>query len=253
MNLNQKYQESDSEPYPQAVISSLIKEILSIAEKKLNKKPGEMSILDVGSGRGEYSREFAKYVKKVVGVEPYLKAYSYSIKNNHAKNVSHYNILIEEFKENEKFDVAVSLTTLEHMPEAEKSLNQIYELMKDNSVLYLTAPNKLWPYDNHYRLPFLTWLPLPIANLYMKIMKRGNSYQDCSYSRTYFGLIALLKKFDWNFEFLLPDPKAAYLGCRRSPSLFPYETIKNFGIALIKRMPIFWIFSKGFIVVAHKK
>ncbi len=252
MNLNQKYQEKDSVPYSSAVISSIVTEVLSIAERKLNKKKGNLTILDVGSGHGDYTKEFAKFVKKIVGVEPYYSGYISSVKSQKNKNISYYNTLIEDFNTTEKFDVVVSLTTLEHMPDAEKSFVKIYKLMKNNSVLYLTAPNKLWPYDNHYRLPFITWLPLPIANFYMRLMRRGNSYQDCSYSKTYFGLISLLKKFNWRFEFILPKHDAAYLGCRRKPSLFPYEAVKTLGIALIKRFPCFWIISKGFIVMAHK-
>lgn len=251
MDLHQHYQEKYYRPLPLDIIKSTVREILSIAEKKTGKNRKELLLLDVGSGYGEYANEFANYVKKVVGIEPYLEAYLSSVKSTKSKKVKFYNTLIEEFKTKEKFDLVVSLTTLEHMPNAEKSFKRIYGLMKKNSVLYLTAPNKLWPYENHYYLPFLSWLPLPLANIYLKISDKGNSYEDSSYSKTYFGLKSFLKKFSWDFEFYLPDTNAAYLGCGRVN--FPYNLIKDIGISLIRKIPILWVISKGFIVLAHKK
>lgn len=253
MNLNQQYIEGKNGILSPHVVSSTVNEIIGIAKKKLNKKINDMILLDVGSGSGEYSSEFAKFVKKVVGVEPYYNDYIASVKLKNPNKIAYYNVLVEDFKTKDKFDLVLCLTTLEHMPNQEKSFQKIYGLMKKNSLVYLTAPNKLWPYENHYRLPFLSWLPLPIANLYMRITGRGKSYQDSSYSRAYFGLISLLKKFDWDFEFFLPHPNAPYLSCGNIGKRSFYNIIKNVGIALIRKMPIFWIFSKGFIVIIHKK
>lgn len=253
MDMRQQYQDKYYKPSSSDVVQSTVDEILSIAEKKLKKKSDQLSVLDVGSGHGDYEREFAKYVKKVVGIEPYLDAYKFAVKVNRNKKIIYHNTLIEEFNTKEKFDLIICLTVLEHMPNAQKSFKKIYKLMKGNSLMYLTAPNKLWPYENHYQLPFLSWLPLSIANIYVKIMKRGDSYEDSSYSKTYFGLKSFLRKFNWNFDFFIPDSNARYLGCGEAGSSMIYLLVKNFGMKLIKKIPAFWIISKGFIVVIHKR
>jgi len=250
--MRQDYQEKYYKPLSPEVVKTTVNQILSVAETKLHKKRSLLRILDVGSGHGEYTIEFAKYVKMVVGVEPCLDAYKVSLKLPKNKNMFFHNKLVEEFRSSEKFDLIVSLTTLEHMPNAEKSFQRIYTLLDKNSIVYLTAPNKLWPYDHHYRLPFITWLPLWLADFYLRIFGRGNSYKDCSYSKTYFGLISFLSKFDWSFEFLLPSASAPYLGCGERSSWL-YTLIKKLGILLIKTNSFFWIFSKGFIVVVQKK
>lgn len=253
MNLCQIYRENIYVPPSPKAIRATIDQVLETAEEKLHKKRQDMIVLDVGSGHGLYSNYLAKNVRKVIGVEPYLSAYKASLKFQRQGKVIMYNVLVEDLKVKEKFDVVVCLTVLEHMPDQEKSLQKIYSLMKKESIMYLTVPNKLWPIENHYGLPFLSWLPLPLANFYMSIMGRGKSYKDSSYSKTYFGLRNLLKKYDWTFNFFLPHPNAFYLGCGYKDLPYLHKHIKNFGIALIRRMPIFWVFSKGFIVYAHKK
>jgi len=242
---------TDETSVPRVAIEEAVKDILSITEKALGKSRKNLTVLDIGSGFGIYSREFAKYVKKVVGAEPFKDAYEKAIKINRRSNVKFVNDLIEDYKGKEQFDLAVSLTTLEHMPHAEKSFRNVFKLMKKNSIFYLTAPNKLWPVEPHYALPFLSWLPLPIANIYLQITGKGKSYKESSYSRTYFGMKKLFGKFPYRYSFVLPSPNAIYLGCGTKNLS---NTIKRrVGIWLIKKLPIFWMFSKGFIMVIRKK
>lgn len=242
----------DETSIPQIVIKETVKEILLIVEKKLRKSRKELTVLDIGSGFGRYSMELAKYVKRVIGVEPFKPAFERSVVLNRNPKVFFFNSLIEDFETNERFDLAISLTTIEHMPDAERSFRHVLKLMKQNSIIYLTAPNKLWPIEPHYSLLFLGWFPLTIANLYMRIMNKGQSYEECSYSKTYFGMKKLFNKLKCEYSFVLPGSSdAAYLGCgSRSISS---KILRNVGIWLIRRIPLFWILSKGFIMVIRKR
>ncbi len=243
---------TDEKSVPQIAIRETIKEILSIAEKELGKKRENLITLDIGSGFGLYSRELGKYVKKAVGVEPFKGAYERAVSLNKSPNVYFYNSLIEDFKTNERFDLVISLTTIEHMPDAERSFRHILNLMKKNSIIYLTAPNKLWPIEPHYRLPFLSLLPLPLANFYLRITKKGVTYKDSSYSRTYFGMKNLFDKLKCVYIFILPQsPNAIYLGC--GTQSLSSKMLRHIGMWLIGRIPLFWVLSKGFIMVVSKK
>jgi SAM-dependent methyltransferase len=237
---------------PQPIINALIKEVEEIAAKKLGKTLSQLSILDVGSGNGEYAVAFSKKAKKVVGVEPFTEAYQQSLKYiAKRKNLHFINEVIENVSIKEKFDIVLSLTTIEHMPHAEKSYRKVFSLMKKGGIMYLTAPNKLWPYEYHYRLPFLSWLPLPLASMYVRLTKRGSSYEDSAYARTYFGMKSLFDTFACSYSFKLPyDLSSPYIGCGSSSR--PYSLFKILGIKLIARFPILWIFSKGFIMVIQK-
>lgn len=241
----------DEKSVSRIVIQETTKDILLLAENQLSTARKNMIVLDIGSGFGMYSQELGKYVKKVVGIEPFKQAYEHAKKINKRKNVRFFNKLIENYNGKEKFDLAISLTTLEHMPNAEKSYKHVFKLMKKNSMLYITAPNKLWPMEPHYALPFLSWLPLPLANFYLNVLGKGKSYKDSSYSRTYLGMKKLLNRFDHRYSFILPSPNAIYLGCGTRG--FPNKIMRNFGIWIIDKIPFFWTFSKGFIVIVRKR
>lgn len=238
---------------PSKIVNSIVKEVLYIASNNLNRQVKDLKILDVGCGTGEYAIEFAKYVKKVVGVEPYKKTYKIACENkrkSYSKAIF-VNKLIENYESLERFDLVISLATVEHMPNVELSFWKVFELLKTGGLIYLTAPNKLWPYEHHYRLPFLSWIPLSLANLYVKVTGRGTSYEDSAYSRTYFGMRRLFDKFSCTYSFRLPSNlNSAYIGCGETGRIYTF--IKKAGIQIIKRFPFFWIFSKGFLMVIRK-
>lgn len=233
------------------VYKNIVDDVLKLALQTTNKPTKKLVVLDVGSSYGFISFELAKRAKRVVGIEPYLPTYSYAVKNNKYANVKFYNKKIENFKTSTKFDLVFSLTTLEHMPQANASFKRIFALLKDGGIIYMTAPNRLWPYDCHYKLPFIMWLPLNVADLYVRIMKRGKDFRDAAYAKTYFGIKKFLNQFPCTYEFIIPNPRASYLGCGKTSK---QETkLRNLGIKLLKLFPFMWIFSKGFIILIQKK
>ncbi len=239
-------------PVPDLVVKGTIKEILAIAEKELKKPVRELVVLDIGSGLGEYSFELEKSVKRVVGVEPFDVLYNAAVKTKKEKKskAEFSNLLIEDFDSREKFDLAISLTTIEHMPNAKRSFKQVFYLLKPGGIIYLTAPNKWWPFEPHYDgLPFLGWLPLSFANLYLRVTNWGGSYEDCSYARSYFGMKKLFNQFSCTYSFYLPSKDAAYLGCAKKG---PIQLVRGTGIELIRKFSIFWAISKGFIMIIKK-
>ncbi len=238
---------------PKNVAEAGVKEIIAAYQKFSDKPLGDISALDAGCGRGEYAAELAKFVKDVVGVEPQTEAVQDAkVFHKSIKNISFYNSLIEDFKTNKKFDLIISLTVFEHMPNQKKSFKKMFELLKTDGIIYLTAPNKYWLFEQHYGLPFLSWLPLPLANLYLQIAKGVDTYEDCSYSLGYQGMKDFFNQFNCEYEFILPfNPEGGYIGCSTGDNMG--SLIRKYGIKLIKFNPIFWSFSKGFIVVIRKK
>ena len=238
---------------PKDAVRDAIKDILSVTRVELKTPVNNLEVLDVGCGAGSYCFGIEKYVRKVVGVEPYKTAYEQALvnKKRFGSKAVFVNKAIEDFRSREKFDLVLSLTTIEHMPHAKKSFKQIFSLLKKGGIIYLTAPNKWWPMENHYGLLFLSWLPLSIANFYVKLFGKGDSYLDSAYSKSYFGMRIFFDNFKCKYYFRLPDKNSNYIGIANK-SLF-YKTVKNFGISLIRILPTFWMFSKGFIMVIKKE
>lgn len=236
------------------ITESIIQSIINITKEKGMKSPIELKVLDVGSGDGNFSFAIEKYVKKVVAVEPDKMQNKVGIEKRKKKRskVIMHKTLIENFSTNERFDLILCLTVLEHMPNASRSFDRIFKLMNKGSLIYLTVPNKLWPYEYHYKLLFLSWLPLPLANLYVRIFHRGDSFVDSSYAPTYFGIKRFFTKYPCKYEFVPPDESAAYLGLG-IPTPRWYSIMQNLGIKLLHIHPFFWFFSKSFIMVITKK
>ena len=236
------------------IINATVSEVLELARKYLIKDTRNIDLLDVGCGSGEYAFKFEKFVKKVVGVEPYIPIYEKAIKQRarYKSSVILINKKIEAYQTNQRFDVVVSQNTIEHMPNAKKSFEKIFELMRPGAILYLTAPNKLWPIEQHYHLPFLALLPLKWANVYMRITGKGDSYEDCSYSLSYCGIRKFFDQFPCEYHFVVPKSiDVGYLGCGEGGIW--YKFMLSVGIRLIRFNSFFWNFSKGFILVAVKK
>jgi 2-polyprenyl-3-methyl-5-hydroxy-6-metoxy-1,4-benzoquinol methylase len=234
------------------VVEAGVREILE-AYKKFSDKPlNRLSVLDAGSGRGEYAAELARFVQDVIAVEPQETAVRDArLLHKKVKNITFHNSLIEDFKTTKKFDLIISLTVFEHMPNRNKSFKKMFELLKPGGFIYLTAPNKYWLFEQHYGLPFLSWLPLPLANKYLQLTKNVASYEDCSYSLGFVGMKKFFNKFPCIYEFILPfDPDGAYFGCASEDHMRAF--VRKFGINLIKLNPVFWNLSKGFIIMIRK-
>lgn len=246
------YFEGEIKPNNSKIVESGVKEIIKASKKYLGKNPEEISVLDVGSGRGDFSIQMAKAFKNVVAVEPYKDAYEYAKKNSpkQLKNIVFKNSTIEKFESKSKFDLIVALTIFEHLKNQKKAFNQMFSLLKEGGIIYITAPNKYWPIEQHYGLPFLAWLPLPLANMYLKMFRGVASYEDSSYSRGYYWTRSFFDKYPCTYEFILPfNTKGAYIGYGKKGF---YSVIKDLGIKLISSNPNFWAISKGFIIVIKK-
>lgn len=236
-----------------SIVKSGVQEIIKIAKTYFDQPINKLRVLDIGSGRGEYTRELSKKFGEVVGIEPYRDVYNFCLQytSKKYKKISFINKSIEDFQSRQKFDLIIMLTVFEHMSNPKKSFDNIFGLLKKGGIIYLTAPNKYWIYEQHYGLPFLSWLPLPIANEYLKLIRGIQSYKDSSYSRSFNGMKKFFNQYKCKYEFLLPvGPENPFIGCGKTE--FSYHLIRKYGIKLIRLHPFFWNFSKGFIMVVKK-
>ena len=78
-------------------------------------------------------------------------------------------------------DVVVSNHVIEHVGDRDEQRRHLAEarrVLRPGGVLYLAVPNRWSLVEPHYRLPFLSWLPAPLANAYVRATGRGDWY-DC--------------------------------------------------------------------------
>ncbi len=146
--------------------------ILRVLQKELQDLSAR-SMVDVGCSQGHISRKLADHFRFVVGVDP-------DPEGKPGSDGFHFiqadGCLLP--LASSTFDVALLNHVLEHVPSAQGLLDEIWRVLKPGGICYLACPNRFSLVEPHYRLPFLSWLPRYLGNLYVRLTRRGNHYLD---------------------------------------------------------------------------
>ncbi len=153
-----------------------------------------LTLLDVGSSTGIIDNFLADKFNKVTGIDIDEKAIQFASKKFKKKNLKFKigDAMKLEFPDN-SFDVVICTQIYEHVPDPKRLFAEIYRVLKPNGVCFLAAINKLWPWEPHYNLPFLSWLPKNFANVYVRVFRGTKEYYETP--RTYWGIKKLCEKF----------------------------------------------------------
>lgn len=103
-------------------------------------------------------------------------------------------------------DLVICNHVYEHVPDARRLFAEIFRVMKQDGCCYLGAASRLTLMEPHYHLPFLSWLPKPLADFYMRMTGRGDRYYENL--RTLQGIRSLIDAFvtsDYTLR-ILDDP-----------------------------------------------
>lgn len=224
------------------------RQILGTVADDLNKPVAELDVLDIGSGYGHTALALAKKCRSVVGIEPCLELAQASqqlLREQGVQNVHFHHSTLSGFATEECFDLIVLDNVLEHLPDQVASLERMHALLRPGGMLYLLVPNKYWPIEVHYTLPILGWLPLDVANAYLRMTGKGTDYRDASYAPGFLRMIRLMNhKRLWKWSFRLP----ASLEWTTAGAAWHYRA----GVQMLKRCPWLWAISKAFLIVAKK-
>ena len=205
------------------------------------------SILDVSCSTGLMSQRFAPRFDRVTGIDIDERAVAFAKSNNPSENVEFHvmDALNTSFPDN-SFDIVVCNQMYEHGPEAEKLLKEIYRNLVPGGVCYFGATNRLKVIETHYgRLPFLSYLPKPLANLYLRILGRGDRYYENLY--TYWTLKRMCSDYEVTdyTEAVVRDPERF----AAADAVTPGSMQQKLAIALLRSA--YW-FSPGYIWLLQK-
>lgn len=242
-----RYRDMSAERGPLAQL--LARQVLETTKPFLSRPPTALDVLDIGSGYGHTAAELARYCRSVTGIEPAEDLHEAALKlaaRTGQSNLAFRHESVTEMAETRAYDVVVLDNVYEHLPDQKAALQSIVRALRTGGCLFIVVPNKLWPIEAHYGLPFLALLPLRLANVYLRLSGRGSNYEDASYAPTLWSLRRELRRQPMlEHHFVLPgDRKATIAG---SPIHY------RVGMALLARFPSLWGVSKAFVVVAVKR
>jgi len=134
--------------------------------------------LDIGCSIGVISSVLAESFGSVIGIDLDAPSVRWAQKNSARSNTC---FIIADGMQTpfptETFEVVVCAQCYEHVADAMRLSDEVYRLLKPGGVCIFSGPNRLAFVEDHYGLPFLSWLPRSLANAYIRLAKRGQSYE----------------------------------------------------------------------------
>jgi SAM-dependent methyltransferase len=202
-----------------------------------------LSVLDVGCSHGLMLDSLAPHAGQCVGIDMDLLAGAVgesgiALVRGDAERLP--------FSDS-SFDVVVCNHVYEHTDDANRLVDEIARILKPSGVCYFAGPNKFDVVEPHYRLPLLSWLPRPVADLYVRLTRRGSGYPEKPLS--WFALRRLLAS---RFEILDYTPAVVRDPVRyATEDLLPPGTVRHFSArAVLRLMPFLF---PTFIYLLRKK
>lgn len=217
-----------------------VQDYISVFYPELKKGFEDCTVLDVGSGTGSVSLSLARYSRNVVGIEPneeYVKRARAKAIEMRLENATFLQLTADDYHTEDRYDVVILSDVLEHVERQRELLVKCLSLLEEGGVLYLNTPNKWYPMEPHFRLPFLSWLPDNLANHYAMAFRGGgyNGYHLLGYR----DLINLLESLDTTYSFKVqPNPR---------------RLMYRLGNRLVTKAPFLWRFANAFQVIVQKR
>lgn len=137
------------------------------------------TVLSVGSGWGGFGIAVAELGIKSYMVEPDDERREISIDRAKMKGVKCEitNACAENLPyPNEMFDVIDCTSVLEHVQDPKKAIAEMMRVLKSGGILHLQTTNNLYPSEPHYKLPWIPFMPKPIAKYYLKLLGRNSEF-----------------------------------------------------------------------------
>jgi len=160
-----------------ATRGSKARKIITILKDHFGILKKEWTCIDVGCGSGEITLALASTFFTTIGIESNFEL----LRENTQKNmIVGLNFILADGLHipvaDGSIDVIVCAQVYEHVPDPQKLVHEIWKKLKSGGVCFFSGPNKWSLIEDHYWLPFLSWMPKNIANVYMRLFKRGPEY-----------------------------------------------------------------------------
>lgn len=215
--------------------------------KKKRRDSKKLTLLDVGCSGGYVIKTLSPLFKNLIGIDIDTQALKFARIHSNAKKARFIkgdglNIPFTQ----KSFDVVICNHIYEHVPDARRLFSEIERVLKPGGFCLLAAGNKLTLKEGHYKLYFLSWLPKPLAHLYLKITKKGNFYYENHL--TLWQLKSLLKNFVIT-DYTIPIIK--------NPKKFDAEDLIKEN-SIVKKLPVsllkvlYWLIPTYILILSKK-
>jgi 2-polyprenyl-3-methyl-5-hydroxy-6-metoxy-1,4-benzoquinol methylase len=206
-----------------------------------------VNCLDIGCSAGIITSLLGNHFQMSIGVDIDQEAVQYARGHSLLRHV-HFltaDSMMLPFRNN-SIDVVVCNHIYEHVPSADRLMDEIHRILKKEGVCYFSAGNKYMITEGHYGLPFLSWVPKRIAHLYLRLTGKGEFYYE--EHRSLRKLKQLVKKFqihDYTLSVIRDPEKFSAADILNTQTLL-YKWIRWIAPFLYPWIPTYiWILTKS--------
>ena len=167
--------------------------ILAVLKRAVGADLSGLRCLDLGCASGLITHGLAPHVRWAVGLE-YDPEYTRLMDASGVSNLLYVRgDACRLPMPDDSVALALCAQVYEHVLDAEAMAAEIYRVLRPGGHCFFSGPNRLDIIERHYGLPFVSWLPRPLADVYLRLAGRGDAYHERP--RTYWGLRRLWRRF----------------------------------------------------------
>lgn len=219
--------------------------MVAVLDHALGPRLRDARLLNVGCSAGIIDECLAPHVKSVMGIDidaPAIEAARLRCKASNAEFRTG-DAMNLDFPD-ASFEVVICSQVYEHVPDPARMMDEIYRVLVPGGICYFAATNRFCVMEQHYRLPFLSVMPVSMAHWYLRLLGKGRYYYERHKSLG--ELRGLVRRFniDDYTQRILSDPEvfaASYmfngrikLGVARALARFAYAVFPGY-VWLLRR------------------
>jgi ubiquinone/menaquinone biosynthesis C-methylase UbiE len=138
--------------------------------------------LEVGSSAGGFSAALGLHGIEVIGVEPSTAGVNVSRQRANRLGLTKVSFELGVGEQlpyaDESFDLVGSLAVLEHVQDVDAVVRETFRVLKPGGKAYFEVPNNLYPFEGHYKLPWVPMMPKFFAKRYVKALGYRPEFLD---------------------------------------------------------------------------
>jgi SAM-dependent methyltransferase len=151
--------------------------------------------VDLGCSGGLFTHSLTQHFEHIIGIDIDPHALALAQSENNSPNIFFLLGSAEGLPlPSNSVELLLCNHVYEHVPDASRLFSEIERILKPGGSCYLGAASRLTLIEPHYHLPFLSWLPKPLAHRYMRLTGHGSYYYENL--RTLGGIRKLISRFN---------------------------------------------------------
>jgi ubiquinone/menaquinone biosynthesis C-methylase UbiE len=185
-----------------------VRKRLDVIERHL--RPNHNRFLDCGCGAGDYVFQLVeRFGLDSYGIEFDVEKVEHARRHpQHGHRISAGDLQALALGSNE-WDYAMLNEVLEHVPDDNAALREVYRILKPSGILFLYSPNRSYPFETHgvylrrsgkyvpYWMPFVPYIPLSVGNRFFRYWARNYWHEQLTRLVTSAGLSVVETGYLW--------------------------------------------------------